>query len=571
VIILPVATAAVIDKAAFVTKEEGIEVADATPPRENTVPLGKLPKDCVDEIAVLTVTTPEPVIVLPLAIAAVIDKAAFVTKEEGIEVADATPPRENTVPLGKLPKACADNIASDTVTTPEPVTVLPVATAAVIDKAAFVTKEEGIAVSATPPRENTVPLGKPPKDCVDEIASDTVTTPEPVIVFILATAAVIDKLSHVTKDEGIAVADATPPRENTVPFGKPPKACADNIASDTVTTPEPVTVLPSATAAVMDKAAFVTKEEGIAVSATPPRENTVPLGKLPKACVDEIASDTVTVPDPVTVLPVAIAAVIDKASFVTKEEGIEVADATPPRENTVPLGKLPKACVDEIASDTVTTPEPMIVLPVATAAVIDKAAFVSKEEGIAVAEATPPGENTVPLGKPPKACVDNITSGTVTEPEPVTVLPVATAAIIDKAAFVTKEEGIVVSATPPRENTVPLGKPPKACVDEIASDTVTVTTPEPVTVLPSATAAVIDKLPHVTKDEGIAVADATPPRVNAVPLGKPPKACADEIASVTNTVPEPVTVLPDATAAVKDKAAFVTKEAGIVVSAFPPT
>ena len=76
-----------------------------------------------------------------------------------------------------------------------------------------------------------------------------------------------------------------------------------------------------------------------------------------------------------------------------------MADATPPALNTVPLGKLSKACVDNIASDTVTTPSPVIVLPLATAAIIDKAAFVTKEEGIAVAEATPPALNTVPLGK----------------------------------------------------------------------------------------------------------------------------------------------------------------------------
>jgi len=572
VTVLPSAIAAVIDKAAFVTKEEGIAVAEATPPRENTVPLGKLPKACADEIASDTVTTPEPVTILPSAIAAVIDKAAFVTKEVGIAVAEATPPRENTVPLGKLPKACADNIASDTVTIPDPVTVLPVAIAAVIDKAAFVTKEEGIAVAeATPPRENTVPLGKPPKACADNIASDTVTTPEPVTVLPVAIAAVIDKAAFVTKEEGIAVVEATPPRENTVPLGKLPKACADNIASDTVTAPDPVTVLPVATAAVIDKAAFVTKVVGIAVAeATPPRENTVPLGKLPKACVDEIASDTVTAPDPVTVLLVATAAVIDKAAFVTKVVGIAVADATPPRENTVPLGKLPKACADNIASDTVTTPEPVTVLSVATAAVIDKASFVTKELGIAVAEATPPRENTVPLGSPPKACADNIASDTVTTPEPVTVLPVAIAAIIDKAAFVTKEVGIAVAeATPPRENTVPLGKLPKACADNIASDTVT--TPEPVTVLPVATAAVIDKAAFVTKEEGIATAEATPPRENTVPLGKLPKACADNIASDTVTAPDPVTVLPVATAAVIDKAAFVTKEEGIATAeATPP-
>ena len=90
---------------------------------------------------------------------------------------------------------------------------------------------------ATPPRENIVPLGKPPKACSDSIAVDTVTTPEPVIVFILATAAVIDKAAFVIKEPGIAVADATPPRENIVPLGKPPKACVDNIAVDTVTTP----------------------------------------------------------------------------------------------------------------------------------------------------------------------------------------------------------------------------------------------------------------------------------------------------------------------------------------------
>jgi len=510
------------------------------------VPLGKLSKACVDEIASDTVTAPEPVTVLPLATAAVIDKAAFVTKEEGIAVAEATPPRENTVPFGKLPKACADNIASDTVTTPEPVTVLPDAIAAVIDKAAFVTKVEGIAVAeATPPRENIVPLGKPLKACADNIASDTVTTPEPVTVLPVATAAVIDKAAFVTKEEGIAVADATPPRENTVPFGKLPKACADNIASDTVTTPEPVTVLPVATAAVIDKASFVTKEVGIAVAeATPPRENTVPLGKLPKACADNIASDTVTAPVPVTVLPVATAAVIDNAAFVTKEVGIAVAEATPPRENTVPLGKLPKACADNIASDTVTTPEPVTVLPSAIAAIIDKAAFVTKEVGIAVAEATPPRENTVPLGSPLKACADNIASDTVTTPEPVTVLPVAIAAVIDKAAFVTKEEGIaVVEATPPRENTVPLGKLPKACADNIASDTVTA--PDPVTVLPVATAAVIDKAAFVTKEEGIAVADATPPRENTVPLGKPLKACVDKIASDTVTEPAPETLTPE--------------------------
>jgi len=359
------------------------------------VPLGKFPKACDINIVSVTVTTPEPVIVLPVATAAVIDKAAFVTKEAGIAVAEATPPRENTVPLGKLPKDCEDNIASDTVTTPEPVTVLPLAIAAVIDKAAFVSKEEGIEVAdATPPELNTVPLGKLPKACADNIASDTVTEPEPVIVLPFATAAVIDKAAFVTKEEGIAVS-ATPPRENTVPLGKPPKACVDEIAVLTVTTPEPVIVLPFATAAVIDKAAFVSKEEGIVLAATPPALNTVPLGKPLKLNPPEIALDTVTTPVPVIVLWFAISAVIDKAAFVTKEKGMK-SSATPPRENTVPFGKLTKCNPIEIASDTVKTPEPATLLLDATAAVIDKAAFITKEEGIVVAEATPPRENIVP-------------------------------------------------------------------------------------------------------------------------------------------------------------------------------
>ena len=272
---------------------------------------------------------PEPMVVIVLASATsdAINKLSFVTKDAGIPTS-VSPPALNIVPLGKPVKSCPANIISVTITVPKPVIITPLATSAVIYKSPFVTKDEGIAVSAVPPRENTVPFGKSPKACVDKIASDTVTTPEPVTVTVLplAIAAVIDKSAFVTKDEGIAVAEATPPRENIVSLDKPSKACVDNIAVDTVTTPEPVIVLPLAIAAVIDKSAFVTKEEGMVVSATPPRVNTVPLGKSPKDCADSIASNTVTLPEPVTVivLPLAIAALIDKLPFVTKEEGIEV-------------------------------------------------------------------------------------------------------------------------------------------------------------------------------------------------------------------------------------------------------
>ena len=128
----------------------------------------------------------------------------------------------------------------------------------------------------------------------------------------------------------------TPPKLNTVLFGALPKFSVAIVAVDIVIDPVPVIVFPLATNALIDKALLVVKIAGIPLSATPPKLNIVPSGKLLKFCTLVIASTTVKFINcsAVIVLPVAIVAVIDKSPCIKNIFGIPVS-ATPPTLNIV--------------------------------------------------------------------------------------------------------------------------------------------------------------------------------------------------------------------------------------------
>ena len=101
-----------------------------------------------------------------------------------------------TAPSTVIPFNEASTVNSVTLTWPRPVIVLPVATAAVIFNSPLVTNIVGIPVLAVPPKAKVVfplgeiPLGKLLKFCPDEIASLTITVPGPVIVLPVKTAAI---------------------------------------------------------------------------------------------------------------------------------------------------------------------------------------------------------------------------------------------------------------------------------------------------------------------------------------------------------------------------------------------